>query len=90
MSKTSKKIPAQPKKPFFDYNSLETPNKILLNSVMSKYPVNVEKAQSITSSSQPKPRKISLAEYTKSLDADSYYSVPKIIQDDQINRGVWN
>lgn len=92
-SKVSKKIPpiSKIKKPLLEFDAQETPNPTLLNSVMSKYPVSVEKPISISSQiHEPKPRKVNLAEYTKSLNSESYYSAPKLVQDEQGSRGLWN
>jgi hypothetical protein len=87
-SKVSRKIPL--KKPILEYDSIETPNLSLLNSVMAKYPVSVEKPVSISSNLSPKPRKMNFAEFTKSLEKDSYYSVPKVVQDGSRSKGVWH
>jgi hypothetical protein len=38
----------------------------------------------------PKPRKMNFAEFTKSLEKDSYYSVPKVVQDGSRSKGVWH
>lgn len=92
-SKVSRKIPpiSKPKKPLLEYDTIETPNSALLHSVMSKYPVSVEKPISISSHIQePKPKKVNLAEFTKSLNSESYYSVPKIVQDEQGSKGGWS
>ena len=68
---------------------LETPNTVLLNSVMKKYPVSVQKPISITSYSEFRPRKMNLSEFCNSLNSESMYCIPKMIKDDQDIKWVW-
>jgi hypothetical protein len=90
LSSKVKKIPPVSKKPHIEYDSLEAPNLSLLKSVIAKYPVAVEKPASISSQLQPTSRKMNLSEFTASLDGNSYYSIPKVVQDGQSFKGVWN